>query len=105
MLVRTKYDILTILKSLKLTGWFLWNNCVYYKVGHIIYCLAFSVKLTNRKSSSWAYKNYKVSYKFSLESKDVIYVLICKTGDNFYSGLVIFKPRIGKDKSDVENRM
>ena len=59
-------------------GSFLCSNCVYHKAGYIISCSSFSFKLTNGKTITWTYKNY-----FSCDSKDVIYILICKTCDNF----------------------
>ena len=41
---------------------------------------------------------------FSCDSKDVIYILICKTCDNFYLGQTQdFKQRTAKHKSDVKN--
>ena len=88
LLVRAKFETKTIPKSPKLTGLFLCNNCVYHKAGYIILCSSFSLKLTNGKTITWTYKNY-----FScndvikmLLSKDVIYILICKTCNNFYFG-------------------
>ena len=39
---------------------------------------SFSVKLTNGKTVTWTYQNY-----FSCDTKDVLYILICKTCDNF----------------------
>ena len=50
------------------------------------------------KTIRWTYKNY-----FSCDSKDVIYILICKTCDNFYLGQTQdFKQRVAKHKSDVK---
>ena len=80
-----------------LTGLFLCSNCVYHKAGYIIPCSSFSFKLTNGKTITWTYKNY-----FSCDSKDVIYILICKTCDNFYPEKTQdFKQRTAKHKSDV----
>ena len=79
---------------------FLCSNCVYHKAGYIIPCLSFSFKLNNGKTITWTYKNY-----FSCNSKDVIYILICKTCDNFYLGQTQdFKQRTAKHKSVVKNR-
>ena len=51
------------------------------------------------KTVTWTYKNY-----FSCDSKDVIYILVCKTCDNFYLGQTQdFKQRTAKHKSDVKN--
>ena len=56
-------------------------------------------KLTYGKTITWTYKNY-----FSCDSKDVIYILICKTCSNFYLRQTQdFKQRIAKHKSDVKN--
>ena len=99
LLVRAKFETKTIPKSPKLTGLFLCSNCVYHKAGYIIPCSSFSFKLTNGKTITWTYKNY-----FSCDSKDVIYILICKTCDNFYLGQTQdFKQRTAKHKSDVKN--
>ena len=99
MLVRAKFETKTIPKSPKLTGLFLCSNCVYHKAGYIIPCSSFSFKLTNGKTITWTYKNY-----FSCDSKDVIYILICKTCDNFYLGQTQdFKQRTAKHKSDIKN--
>ena len=99
MLVRTKFETKTIPKSPKLTELFLCSHCVYHKAGYIISCLSFSFKLTNSKTITWTYKNY-----FSCDSKDVIYILICKTCDNFNLGQTQdFKQRTAKHKSDVKN--
>ena len=99
MLVRAKFEIKKIPKSPKLTGLFLCSNCVYHKAGYIIPCSWFSIKLTNNKTITWTYKNY-----FSWDSKDVIYILICNTCDNFYLGQTqYFKQRTAKHKSDVKN--
>ena len=99
LLVRAKFETKTILKEPKLTGLFLCNNCVYHKAGYIIPCLSFSFKLTNGKTVTWTYKNY-----FSCDSKDVIYILICKTCGSFYLGQTRdFKQRTAKHKSDVKN--
>ena len=99
MLVRAKFETKTIPKSRKLTGLFLCSNCDCHKAGYIIPCLSFSLKLTNGKTITWTYKNY-----FSCDSKGIIYILICKTCDNFYlEQTQDFKPRITKHKSDVKN--
>ena len=101
MLVRAKFETKTIPKSPKLTGLFLCSNCVYHKAGYIIPCSSFSFKLTNGKTITWTYKNY-----FSCDSKDVIYILICKTCDNFYLGQTQdFKQRTAKHKSDLKTRI
>ena len=81
LLVQAKFETKTIPKSPKLTGIFLCSNCVYYKAGCIIPCSSFPFKLTNAITITWTYKNY-----FSCDSKDFIYILICKTCDNFYLG-------------------
>ena len=79
-------------------GLFLCSNCVYHKAGYIIPCSSFSFKLTNGKTITWAYKNY-----FSCDSKDAIYILTCKTCDNFYLKLTQdFKQTTAKHKSDVK---
>ena len=81
-----------------------------------------SIKLTSGKAILWTYKNY-----VSRDSKDVIYILICKPYDNFYLGqtqnyITInkfgiihrlspsavtytqdFEQRIAKNKSDAKN--
>ena len=99
MLVRVKFETKTIPKSPKLKGLFLWSNCVYHKAGYIIPCSSFSFKLTSGKTITWICENY-----FSCDSKDVIYILICKTCDNFYLGQTQdFKQRTAKHKSDVKN--
>ena len=99
MLVKAKFEAKTIPKSPKLTGLFLCNSCDCHKAGYIIPCSSFLFKLTNDKIITWTYKNF-----FSCDSKGVIYILICKTCDNFYLGQTQdFKPRIAKDKSDVKN--
>ena len=74
-----KFETKTIPNSLKLTGLFACNNCVYHKVGYNIPSFPFSFKLINRKGISPTYKNY-----FACDSKGVIYILICKTWDNYY---------------------
>ena len=99
ILVQAKFETKTILKSPKLMGLFLCNNSVYHKAGYIIPCLSFSFKLTNRKTVSWTCKNY-----LSCGSKNVIYILIYKTCENFYLGQTEdFKQRIAKHKSDFKN--
>ena len=99
MFVRLKFETKTILKSAKLTGLFLCSNYVYHKAGYNIPCSSFSFKLINGKTITWTYKNY-----FCCDSKDVIYILICKTCDNFYLGQTQdFKQRTAKHKSDVKN--
>ena len=99
MLVRAKFQTKTIPKSPKPLELFLCGNYVYHKAGYIIPCSSFSFKLTNGKTITWTYKNY-----FSCDSKDVIYILICKTCDNFYLGQTQdFKHRTVKHKSDVKN--
>ena len=99
MLVGAKSETKTIPKSPKPTGLFLCSNCVYHKAGYIIPCSSFSFKLTNGKTITLTYKNY-----FSCDSKDVIYILICKTCNNFYLGQTQdFKQRTAKHKSDVKN--
>ena len=70
------------------------SNCVYHKAGYIIPCPSFSFKLTNGDIITWTYKSY-----FSCYSKNVIYILICKTCDNFYLGPTKdFKQRTAKHK-------
>ena len=65
----------------------------------IIPCSSFSFKLTNDKTITWTYKSH-----FSWDSKDVIYILICKTCDNFHLGQTQdFKQRTAKHKPDVKN--
>ena len=99
LLARAKFETKTIPKSTKLTGLFLCSNCVYHKAGYIIPCSSFSFKLTNDKTITWTYKSY-----FSCDSKDVIYILICKTWDNFYLGQTQdFKQRTAKHKPDLKN--
>ena len=99
MLVRAKFQTKAIVKSPKPLGLFLCGNFVYHKAGYIIPCSSFSFKLTNGKTITWTYKNY-----FSCDSKDVIYILICKTCNNFYLGQTQdFKQRTAKHKSDVRN--
>ena len=99
LLVRPKLETKTIPKSSKLTGLLLCSNCAYHKAGYIIPCSLFSFKLTNSKTITWTYKNY-----FSCDSNNVIYILICKTCDNFYLGQTQdFKQRTAKHKSDVKN--
>ena len=98
LLVRAKSETKTILKSAKLTGLFVCSNCFYHKAGYVIPCSSFSFTLTNGKTIIWTYKSY-----FSCDSKDVIYILICKTCDNFYLGQTQdFKQRTAKHKSDVK---
>ena len=99
LLVQAKFETKTIPKSPKLTGIFLCSKCVYYKAGCIIPCSSFPFKLTNAKTITWTYKNY-----FSCDSKDVIYILICKTFDNLYFGQTQdFKQRTAKHRSDGKN--
>ena len=99
LLVRAKFETKTIPKSPKLTGLFLCSNCVYQKAGYIIPCSSFSFKPTKGKTITWTYKNY-----FSCDSKDIIFILNCKTCDNFYLGQSQdFKQRTAKHKSDVKN--
>ena len=81
LLAQAKFETKTILKSAKLTGLLLCSNCVYHKAGYIYPCSSFSFKVTNGKTITWVCKNY-----FSCDSKNVIYILICKTCDNFYLG-------------------
>ena len=65
----------------------------------IITCLSFLFKLSNGKTITYTYKNY-----FSCGIKDVIYILICKTCDNFYLGRTQdFKQKTAKHKSDIKN--
>ena len=98
MLVQAKFETKTIPKSPKLTGLFLCSNGVYHKAGYIIPFSSFSFKLTNGKTVTWICKDY-----FSCDSKDVIYISICKTCDNFYFGQTQdFKQRTGKHKSDIK---
>ena len=92
LLVQAKFETETIPKLPKLTGLFLCSNCVYHKAGYIIPCPSFSFKLTNDKAITWTHKNY-----FSCNSKDVIYILICGTYDNFSLGQTEdFKQRTAK---------
>ena len=99
MLVQAKFKTKTISKSPKPTRLFLCNNCVYPKAGYIIPSSSFLFKLTNRKTTSWTYKNY-----FSCVSKDVIYILICRACDNFFLVQTQdVKQRIANCKSDVKN--
>ena len=99
MLVRVKFETKTIPKSPKLQQLFLSSNFVYHKAGYIIPFSSFLFKLTNGKTFIWTYENY-----FSCDSKDIIYILICKTCDNFYLGQTQdFKQRTAKHKSDVKN--
>ena len=77
---------------------FLCSNCVYHKAGYIIPCSSFSFKLTNGKTIVWTYENY-----FSCNSKDVIYILICKTYDSFHLRQNSRLARTAKHKSDVKN--
>ena len=49
---------------------------------------------------------YIYIYIFFCGSKDIIYILICKTCDNFYLGQTQdFKQRTAKHKSDVKNHI
>ena len=99
MLERSKLETKTIPKSPKLTRLFLCNNCVYHKGKYIIPCSSFSFKLTNGKTITWTYKKI-----FSCDSKDVIYILLCKNFHNFYLRQTQdFKQRTAKHKSDVKN--
>ena len=58
MVVRAKFETNIIPKLQKLTGLFLFDNCVYHKAGYIIPCSSFSFKITNGKTVSWTYKNH-----------------------------------------------
>ena len=78
MLVQVKLKLKIIPKQPTVTALFLCNNCVYHKACYIP-CSSFSFKLAYIQTVSQTYKNY-----FSCDSKDVIYILICKTYDNFY---------------------
>ena len=99
LLAGAKLETKTILKSPKLTVLFLCSNCVYHKAGYIIPCSSFSFKLTNGKTITWTYKNH-----FSCDTKDVIYISICKTCNNFHLGQTQdIKQRTAKYKSDVKN--
>ena len=99
MLEQAKIETKNIPKTPKLTGLSLYNNFVYHKAGYIIPCSSFSFKPTNGKTITWTYKNY-----FSCDSNDVIYILICKTCDNFYLGQTQdFKQRTAIHKSDGKN--
>ena len=69
MLVQANSETKTILKSPKLIGLFLCNNCVYHKPGEIIPCSSFSFKLNNWKTIVlWTNKN-----DFSCDSKDALF--------------------------------
>ena len=62
----------------------------------IITCSSFSFKLSNGKTITYTHKNY-----FSCDSKDVTYILISKTCDNFYFGQTQdCKQRTAKHESD-----
>ena len=99
MLVRAKFETKRTPKSPKLRRLFLSNNYVYHKAGYIIPCSSFLFKLTIGKTVTWTYKNY-----FSCDSKNVTYILICKTYDNFYVGQTQdFKQIAVKYKSEVKN--
>ena len=98
MSARAKFETKTIPKSPKLTGLFLCSNCFYHKAGYIIPCSSFSLNLANDKTITWTYKSY-----FSCTNKDVIYILICKTCNNFYLGQTQdFKQTTAKHKSGVK---
>ena len=60
-------------------GLFLCSNCVYHKAGYIIPCSSFSFELINGKTITSTYKIH-----FSCDSKDVLFILIGKTCNNFY---------------------
>ena len=97
MLVWATFKTYTITKSPKLTGVFLCNNCVYHKLGYIIPCSSFSLKLATGKTVSWTYK------LFLCDSKDVIYILISKTCNNFHLGKLNISSKESQNKSDVKN--
>ena len=98
MLVRAKFETKTIPTSPKLTELFLCSNCVYHKSEYMIPCSSFWFKLTDGKTITWTYKTY-----FSCDSKDVIYILICRNSNNFYLRQTQdFKQRTAKHKSDVK---
>ena len=99
MLAWAKFETKTIPKLPKLTRLFLSSNFAYHKAGYFIPFSSFLFKLTNGTTITWTYENY-----FSCDSKDIIYILICKTCDNFYLGQTQdFKQRTAKHKSDVKN--
>ena len=78
---------------------FLCSNCVYHKAGYLILFSSFSFKLTNGKTLTWTYEHF-----FSCDSKVAIYILICRTCDNFYLGQTQdSKQRAAKHESDVKN--
>ena len=98
MLEQAKFETKNVPKTSKLTGLSLHNNFVYHKAGYIIPCSSFSFKPTNGKTITWTYQNY-----FSCDSKDVLYISICKTCDNFYLRQTQdFKQRNAKHKSQVK---
>ena len=71
MLVRAKYETNTIPKLPKLTELFLCNNHFYQKAWYIILFLWFSFDLNNKKDCF-------MNNLFSFDSKDVIYIFLCK---------------------------
>ena len=102
MLVRAKFEIITITKVPKLTGLFLCNNGVYHKAGYIIPCLPFSFKLSKGKSVSRTYKNNFPCIFFV----NIIFLFwFVKLVTIFFLDKIkiLYKQRILKHKSDIKN--
>ena len=73
------------------------RNCKYHRTGYVRYCKGFS--FGKDRQFKWEYTRL-----FSCDSKNVIYILICKSCWRFYIGETSdLKPRIRKHVSDIKH--
>ena len=99
MLVKSKFEETSLTTIPKPVGLFPCNSCIYEKDGYINPCTSFNFKLANGKTIIWSYTKY-----FNCDSKNVLYILICRNCDEFYIGQTQnFKQRIRKHKSDIKH--
>ena len=81
LLVRAKFQMNVIPRTPQLIGLYPCSNCIYHKNGYINPCTSFKFKLTNGKIITWNYTKY-----FTCDSKNVLYLLKCRTCNEFYIG-------------------
>ena len=95
MLVKSKFPITKPKKWKKPTSLYPCRKCKYHKKGYIKRTTSF--KFGQRLQFSWDYTRF-----FSCDSKNVIYILICRCCWKFYIGETVeIKQRIRKHISDV----
>ena len=94
LLITAKFERLPIPKQIKVRL-FPSANCIYHNNGYFKECLSFSFKSKNKLLT----QDYK---RFSCDSKDVLYVLICNNCEFFYIEQTDeLKQRTQKHKSDL----